>query len=46
MDSGRKKIKVTYSSTNEKNIKDVISTLIKTHEESRNDYSDKKVAVR
>ena len=42
MPNGNNKIKIIYSSTNEKELKDVIISLIRLHE--RNYTSDKKVA--
>lgn len=43
--AGQRQIKVTYSSTNEKSIEDVITNLIKSHErkgrESKNDNIDR-----
>jgi len=44
MKRGRKKIKVIYSSTNEKDLKDVVYSLIKTHERKYNENIAKKVA--
>ena len=44
MERGRKKIKVIYSSTNEKELKDVVYSLIKTHERKHNETIAKKVA--
>ncbi len=35
MNYGKKKIKVVYSSTNEKELKDVVLALIRTHENKR-----------
>ncbi len=41
---GRKKIKVIYSSTSEKDLKDVVYSLIKTHERKSNKNTAKRVA--
>lgn len=37
----KKKIKVTYSSTNEKKIEDVIKSLIASHSENNTQYNEK-----
>ena len=48
MSCGKKKIKVIYSSTNEKDLKDAILALIKVHENSsvhRKRIDDKRMVV-
>lgn len=42
MDRGRKKIRVIYSSTNEKKLKDVISALISVHEQKFDEDEERK----
>lgn len=43
---GEKKIKVTYSTTNEKTIEEVIANLITAHENKNDEQDIKKVANR
>lgn len=44
MERGRKKIKVIYTSTNKKELKDVVQSLIKIHERKYSETIAKKVA--